>query len=112
MNRRGPDLSLGTYNGNLRNGRTGAKQLDLPLITVGGVPIDLIRRPVAGESNMVTSQRIFSQASVRILLSNTAEAITSLPTVSPMATPIERLATTPILGYVGAPPRDFVGSCR
>ncbi len=94
------NLSLGTYNGNVRNGRTGTKQLDLPLITVGGTPVDLIKRPVVGEDPLVTGQRMFAQASVRILLSDTSGAITSLPTVSPNATPIERLATVPIPGYV------------
>ena len=93
----------GHYNGNIRNGRTGAKRLDLPLITVGASPVDLIRRPVLGENALVTLQRTFSQASIRILLSDQAASITDLPGVSLGATPLGRLATTPIPGYAGAP---------
>ncbi|MGE0039565.1 MAG: hypothetical protein AB7H88_14355 [Vicinamibacterales bacterium] len=94
------NISIGTYNGYLRNGRTGARQLDLPLITIGGSPVDLIRRPVAGEDALVTGQRMFSQSSIRILLSDTATAITGLPGVSADAPlPIGRLADTPITGY-------------
>jgi hypothetical protein len=44
-------VSLGTFNGNLQNGRTGAKTLTLTIATpaLGGTPVDLIRRPIAGE---------------------------------------------------------------
>ena len=78
------NLSTGTYNGNIRNGRTGASRLSLPLITVGSTPIEMIRRPAVGESptSAVFGQRIFSKASLRILLSDTAAEITSLPTVT------------------------------
>lgn len=78
------NLSLGTYHGNIRNGRTGARRLDLPVVAVGYQPIDLIRRPVAGETvdSPVFDQRFFSLASLRILLSDTAADITNLPTVS------------------------------
>ena len=81
------DLSTGTYASNIRNGLTGAKRLDLPLVTQGAVPIDLIRRP-AQSSNEHTAnqgvyvQRLFAQASLRILLSETAADITNLPTVT------------------------------
>lgn len=84
--------SIGTYHGNIRNGRTGAKRLDLPLITVGATPVELIRRPVLNEDPLVTGQRIYSQANLRILLSNTAAAITSLPNSSSGVQPIS-LAT-------------------
>ncbi|HTY63383.1 MAG TPA: hypothetical protein VMG30_14135 [Acidobacteriota bacterium] len=85
------NLSIGTYNGNIRNGRTGARQMVLPLVSMGASPIDLIRRPVANENAdnpNVFDQRYFSQASLRILLSDTQAAITSLPTVT---------ATAPVL---------------
>jgi hypothetical protein len=39
--------SLTTYNTWIRNGRTGAKPLNLPLITVGGTNPDLVRPVVA-----------------------------------------------------------------
>jgi hypothetical protein len=79
------ELSIDTYHGYIRNGRTGAKNLQLPLVTVGGTPVALIQRPVVGEPALLTGQRLFSQANVRILLSDTAAAITNLPGVSSTA---------------------------
>lgn len=96
--------SVSTYHGNIRNGRTGAKQLLLPLITVGAQPIEMIRRPVAGENALVTAQRMYSEAGVRILLSNTAAAITGLPDSSSAVQPIrlDTLASMQARGYAGA----------
>ena len=79
------NLSVGTYNGYIRNGRTGARRLDLPLVSAGAEAIDLIRRPPANEDTaapLVYQQRYFSQASLRILLSDTKADITGLPTVT------------------------------
>ena len=84
------NLSIGTYNGYIRNGRTGAKRLDLPLVSYGALPIDLIRRPVPPTPCPVTvlaeddckldvyQQRYYSQASLRILLSDTAADISRI----------------------------------
>ncbi len=80
--------SIGTYHGYIRSGNTGAKNLQLPLITVGSTPIDLIRRPTVGEAAVITGQRLYAQANVRILLSNTAAAITALPNSSSAVDPI------------------------
>ena len=85
------NASLSTYNSWIRNGRTGAKPLNLPLITVGGSNPDLIRRAPPGENvanAVLFNERLFSKASLRILLSDTAADITSLPTVT---------ATLPVL---------------
>jgi hypothetical protein len=79
------NLSIGTYNGNIRSGRTGARRMDLPLVQAGASPIDLIRRPAVGEdvtNAELFGQRYFSMASLRILLSDTPGDITSLPTVT------------------------------
>ncbi len=80
------NLSIGTYNGNIRSSRTGAKRLDLPLITVGGTPIDIIRRPATTTEDQdnptLYNSRYFSMAALRILLSDTAADLTSLPTVT------------------------------
>ena len=79
------NLSTGVYNYNIRNGRTGATRLDLPMTSFGAEPIDLIRRPVVGEhasAPEVLSQRFFSMASLRILLSDNPAEITNLPTVT------------------------------
>jgi hypothetical protein len=77
-----------SFNGNLRN---GVKPLNLTIVLLGNgnsQPIDIIRRPVAGEDVTnpgVLGERYFSQASLRILLSDNAADITGLPCVSPGA---------------------------
>ena len=60
-------LSIGTYASNIRNGRTGARRLDLPLVSQGARPIDLIRRPAlnSNEHNaapLIYDQRFFGMA--------------------------------------------------
>ncbi|MCL4847362.1 MAG: hypothetical protein KJ066_12565 [Acidobacteria bacterium] len=81
------NLSVGTYNGYVRNGRTGARRLELPLVSNGAVPIDIIRRPnpASPDPQEVLRQRFFWMASLRILISDRPEDITSLPTVTPGA---------------------------
>ncbi len=93
------NLSTGTYNGNIRNGRTGARRLELPIATAA-TSIDLIRRPLAGESvtSMLYGERYFSKASIRILLSDNATDISTLPGVTGTA-PVH-LGATPPSGYV------------
>ncbi len=77
------NLSLGTYNGYVRSQKTGAKPLNLSItLNANTFPIDLIRRPVQNEdvSNPGTlSQRYYSEASVRILLSDNILDIQNLP---------------------------------
>ncbi len=84
-------ISLSTYNSYIRNGRTGAKTLNLPLITVGGTNPDLVRRPVVNENTtnaILFGERLFSKASLRILLSDTVADITNLPTVTAAPAPV------------------------
>jgi hypothetical protein len=81
------------FNGYLSNGDPSAstvpaKTLNLPLVTADAQPIDLIRRPLVNSredetNNALFEQRYFSQASLRILLSDTANEIQNLPTVGP-----------------------------
>lgn len=80
-------VSLSTYVGNIRNGRTGVKALNLDLVAANGVNIDLIKRPPQGEavSSAIFAERYFKKVSVRVLLSDEGWDITSLPTVSPTA---------------------------
>ena len=94
------NLSIGTYNGNIRNGRTGAGRLDLSIVQNGSEPVDLVRRPdpAVPDPPQVLDQRYFSMASLRILLSDTAAAITSLPTVTQVP-PLD-LSNLPAGGYV------------
>ncbi|PYU74311.1 MAG: hypothetical protein DMG49_04895 [Acidobacteria bacterium] len=75
----------GAYNGNLRS---GLQPLNLTIVLLSkgsSKPIDMIRRPVAGERAAnpgVLGERYFSQASLRILLSDNAADITGLDCVS------------------------------
>ncbi len=82
-------ISTGTFKSYVRTSATGARRLDLPLVSQGAEPVDLIRRPpltsVAVDPPLVHAQRYFRQASLRILLSDRADDITGLPTVT--ATP-------------------------
>ena len=89
------NVSLSAYNGYIRNGKTGAKALNLPLLTSGGSNTDLVRRPPPGENvtnETLYGERFFSKVSLRILLSDAvngqAPDITSLPGVT---------ATAPVL---------------
>jgi hypothetical protein len=98
------NLSIGTYNGNIRSGRTGARRMDLPLVSMGATPVDLIRRPAPNEdvtSAGVFGQRYFSMASLRILLSDSAADILSLPSVTPTA-PVELTGIAPDGTYLAA----------
>jgi len=86
------DLSIGTYNGWIRNGRTGARRLDLPVVSDGARPVDLIRRPPVGEDDdsNLGRQRFYNMATLRILLSDrptdltTAVDVVTTAGVSPM----------------------------
>jgi hypothetical protein len=124
-------ISLGAtpngYNGFLRNGPTplpnpvqpgtGAKSLRLPLTAPGvtgcvdilgaATPcnnIEIIKRPRVGEdmTGILYNERLFSKASLRILLSDTAADITNLPGVTPTApVPLDGNwnTTLPVAGY-------------
>jgi len=87
------NLSEVTYNTNIRNTLTGAKRLDLPLVSQGAEPIDLIRRPALGNEHVANKvvflQRYYAQASLRILLSDRASDLTGLPTIDTTVAPIE-----------------------
>lgn len=105
LNNSWPTISLSTYVSNIRNGRTGVKPLNLDLVAANGVNIDLIKRPPSTEavSSAIFAERYFKKVSVRILLSDTALDITSLPTVSAGA-PI-RLEDWSV--GTGAPPAGY-----
>ncbi len=86
------NLSMGTYNGWLRNGRTGARRLDLPVVSDGARPVDLIRRPPPGEraTSNVGRPRVYNMGSLRILLSDRPTDLTGLPGVvwTPNVSPV------------------------
>jgi hypothetical protein len=83
-----PTVSLSTYNGYIRNGATGAKPLNLPVITIGGANTALVRRPPVGEDindPTLYGERLYSKVSLRIMLSDFANDISALPQVTPQA---------------------------
>jgi hypothetical protein len=63
-----------SYNGYLMNRATGATALSLPFVGGGASPVQIIRRPPAGEAaaSLTGSSRLYNQAAIRILLSDTA----------------------------------------
>jgi hypothetical protein len=106
-----PTISLSTYNGYIRNTATGARRLDLPLLTTGGANADMIKRPLQNEDSTnpdLLTSRYYNNVSLRILLSDTAADIMSLPTITGTA-PVQldgNWRTTPPNNgtpYVGLP---------
>ena len=69
-----PSISLSDYNGGILNGDTGAKALSLPFVAPGLRPVEIIRRPPAGEdpSSLVARSRLHNMAQLRILISDSA----------------------------------------
>ncbi len=107
-------ISLGStnYAGNLINGKgstspnasTGAKQLNLGIVTIGNgttQSIDIIRRPVAGEGANITAERYFAQASLKILLSDTAADIMNLPCIDGTTQPFDLSTIAKMPGAAG-----------
>jgi len=95
-------IAHGTYKDIIRNYKNGAQRLDLPLVSQGATPIDLIRRPVEDEdvdNEAVYLQRFYSQASLRILLSDRSTDITTLPEVT--GTPVA------LDNWIGGPPTGY-----
>ncbi len=110
LNTNWTSLSTGTYKSIIRNGLTGAKVLNLPLVSQGATPIDIIRRPPQNENTanpLVYQQRMFSQASLRILLSDRVADIMDLPTIvsssQPVPARLERRRAGGLYGWRDAP---------
>jgi hypothetical protein len=110
-----PTISTGAayYKSYIRTSLTGAKALNLPLVSQGATPVDLIRRPVINTNENVTNapvfgQRYFSQASLRILLSDRVADLTGLPTITGAA-PVWLNGVDGVGGdWVAAPPAGYV----
>lgn len=88
------------YKGYLRSKRDGATTLNLGIVTVGRgttQPIDIIRRPIAGESQAITNERYYSQASLKVLLSDDPNDIMRLPCIDTSTQPFDlsQMAATP-----------------
>lgn len=102
-----PTISLGAtpgnYNGFIKTTATGAKRLSLPLTATGvnGTNVDLIRRPPVGENTagILFNERLYSKASLRILLSDTLNDINTLPGIS-AGNPVSLEAWTSSASYL------------
>jgi len=99
-----PTISTGSaptdYNSNLVNGAgsaypqyaTGAKQLNLGIVTIGAgttQSIDLLRRANSGEAANITGERYFAQASLKILLSDDPNDIMNMPCIDATTQPFD-----------------------
>lgn len=66
-----PGISTTNFNGFIINGATGATTLQLPFVQSSAVgPIDIIRKPTAGDSTLLASSRLYNLATIRILLAD------------------------------------------
>ncbi len=100
-----PNLAKSTYNSYIGSTETGVKPVNLSItLAPGANPIDLIRRPVAGENASnpdLYSQRYYAQASMRIMLSDNQADLDSLPCVDTTHNALQLSAqTTGTLGGV------------
>jgi hypothetical protein len=66
------NISTSAFNGFITNGATGAKTLQLPFVQNSLVgAIDIVRRPQASDSSLLSSSRLYAKAEIRILLADT-----------------------------------------
>jgi hypothetical protein len=65
--------STSTYNGFVANSVTGVRKLSLPFVGQGVQPIQIIRKPIAGELTGTTlnASRLYTKAQIRVLLADT-----------------------------------------
>jgi len=65
-------ISTNTFSNYIITGTTGATTLTLPFVQASNVgPIEIIRRPAPGDSTLVSTSRLYNEASIRILLADT-----------------------------------------
>jgi len=66
------NISTSTFNGFITNGLTGATKLQLPFVQSSSVgAIDILRRPQASDSSLLSTSRLYSKAEIRILMADT-----------------------------------------
>jgi len=65
--------STSTYNGFVANSVTGVKKLTLPFVGQGVQPIQIIRKPIAGElaGTTLNASRLYTKAQIRVLMADT-----------------------------------------
>src|SRR5581483_4400532 len=71
-------ISTSNFNSFVVNGLTGAKKLQLPFVQSSNLPpatasVDIIRRPQASDSTLLTNSRMYTKAEIRILLADTIQ---------------------------------------
>jgi hypothetical protein len=65
-------ISKSTFAGYIETGATGASKLQMPFVNASKVgAIDIIRKPTAGDSTLLSNSRLYNEASIRILLADT-----------------------------------------
>ncbi|MGB6839673.1 MAG: PilX N-terminal domain-containing pilus assembly protein [Candidatus Sulfotelmatobacter sp.] len=65
-------ISTTAFNSFIVNGLTGATKLQLPFVQSGKVgAIDIVRRPQASDTPLLSGSRLYNEASIRILLADT-----------------------------------------
>ncbi len=65
-------LSTSTYNNMILSGSTGATRLNMAFVQTGVNPIEILRRPLPGESasSALGLSRLYNEAQIRVLLSD------------------------------------------
>ncbi|HET6216354.1 MAG TPA: PilX N-terminal domain-containing pilus assembly protein [Acidobacteriaceae bacterium] len=64
-------ISTGTFHNFVINGLTGATSLQLPFVNSSQIgAIDIIRRPQASDTTLLSNSRLYSEAEIRILLAD------------------------------------------
>jgi PilX N-terminal len=65
-------ISKSTFNGFIENGLTGATKLQLPFVQADPIgAIEIIRRPQASDTPLLTGSRLYTKAEIRVLLADT-----------------------------------------
>jgi len=97
--------STGTFNSDIQGGPQNVPALNLSIAApaVGGTPIELIRRPVTGESSQLTAERYYTLSSVNFLLDDTSAALTSIPNACGTPVDLATLAVDPSGEYKSYP---------
>jgi hypothetical protein len=76
-------ISKSTFAGFIENGDTGATRLQLPFVNSGNKvgAIDIIRRPQATDSQLLTNSRLHTEAAIRIMLADSLGDLHPYPSV-------------------------------
>jgi hypothetical protein len=87
------------------NGATGATKLQLPFVNAGNVgAIEIIRRPQATDTPLLSSSRLYTEASIRVLLADQLKDLHPDRGVAALdADDVQLGITTTDLGGAGAP---------